>query len=738
MPSNAHLSRQLSASRVPPQTLMQQLAAKEEQMRQAGLLSPTDSGRISLLRDAVQKGDWFYQVLSQLFCLRTVSPRLLPQSLRDVNMNCWEYLNILICPNDTLHPELVEFFADFPEPIMAIYSDRTDARDIYEGRVHSVKACLNKLPAHWDRFVNTCKRMSAPPLVQDLYDILSLKTPVLQSTAFRAIARMLYGNSELDSRGVHAIEKLHSVDQETYYFYNYRRNPFEISQTYGVLTGVFNSWKQHLQRHALNPHFPEFAPPPQAVQFFRRPPQNLMTAQQQIQAPRLPLQQNMQYQPPNNVQLLQQRIQAPALASNDRPSPILPQAAHMPPQLAELASLGMQLRAGRPGPQSPAASHQSSKLIFPRANELPRPQPTNPDWTRSGLHQTHLRSPYLGSLEQQPGVPRLYRLVVGFSVPPTRLKKSIPTQNVTFSMSQESMDRIARTEAPQTKGTAPSRSITEHSLLYRLRCSVIPRGGFASESAWVTADNSWPDELYFELNGTKLETRRKLHHGRYLPIDLTSLIRTGENALRVCRKRLKGDSRSPECALAVEVVGVMTQDRIKESIPHISATESLSAVKKSLGGGDEGDDEVAVTSSALTIQLFDPYSGCRIFDIPVRGSKCLHRDCFDLETFLQMCKRKHHGWPTVVDCWRCPLCRGDVRPQALVVDDFLVEVRRSLEKQGLLNTRAIIVKADGSWKPKPEESTGVRSASLEREERGSTPRKAITAPAPSMEVIEID
>lgn len=706
-------------------------------MKQAGLLSPTDAGRIALLRDAVQRGDWFYQVLHQLFCLRTVSRQLLPQSLGDVNDKCWDSIAILICSNDRLDRELVEFFSSFPESIMAIYS--TDAREIYEARVQAVKGCLNSLPAHWDRFVNGCKDVSAPPLVQDLSHMLQLKTPVLQSTAFRAIARMLYGGSELEAKGVQAVERLHHIDQETYLNRGYRRNPLEMQQAYQVLHSVFKAWQQHLQRHISTSPFPDFLPPPFAVNFFKQPPPSQMpAAQQSVHAHRPSVQ--LQHQQMFNGQPVNPHFQAQTQAPNGRSSPISPQVAQMPPQLAQLASLGRQLQAGRSALQSPTTPNRPSKLLFPRVEDQPRAQPTNPDWTRSGLHQTHLRSPDLGPVELRTDSPPLYRYVVGFRVPPTKLKKSIPTQTFTFNMSGKAIDRIAKTDAPQTTGQAPYRRITEHSSLYRLRCAVVPKGGFPSESAWVTADNIWPEDMYFELNGKQLEIRRKLHHGRYLPIDLSSLLRVGENMLKVSRTRRKEDFRSHECALAIESVGVLSHDSIKDSVHRIPATESLSAIKKSLAGADGGDDELAVTSSALTIKLFDPYSGCKIFDVPVRGSNCLHRDCFDLETFLKMCKRQHSGWPTVVDCWRCPLCRGDVRPQMLVVDEFLVEVRQELGKQGLLDTRAIIVNPDGSWKPKPEEATGVRSASLEREERGSMPRPSSTTPAPkrTIEVVELD
>lgn len=250
--------------------------------------------------------------------------------------------------------------------------------------------------------------------------------------------------------------------------------------------------------------------------------------------------------------------------------------------------------------------------------------------------------------------------------------------------------------------------------MYRLRCSAIPPGGFTSESAWVTTDNYWPEDLKFKFNDTVLEGRRKLQHGRYQPIDLTEFLHEGENTLTVSRNG-GVKNRKQMFAVAVEIIGTIRQDSIEANIQRISAEQSLESIKKSLGGGGSDDDDIAVTSSTLTIKLFDPYSGCKMFDTPVRGSACLHKDCFDLLTFLEFCMRQETNWPTVVDCWRCPICRGDVRPQTLVLDEFLVGVRKRLAELGQLDTRAIIVEADGAWMAKAEERDGVRSPSLERE-----------------------
>ena len=71
----------------------------------------------------------------------------------------------------------------------------------------------------------------------------------------------------------------------------------------------------------------------------------------------------------------------------------------------------------------------------------------------------------------------------------------------------------------------------------------------------------------------------------------------------------------------------------------------------------------------------------------------------------------------------------------MIEDGFLVDVRRVLEKEGKLDTRAIVVEADGRWRIKAEEKTGVRSASLEREESVAN---RVKAKKPMPVVIELD
>jgi ubiquitin C-terminal hydrolase len=50
----------------------------------------------------------------------------------------------------------------------------------------------------------------------------------------------------------------------------------------------------------------------------------------------------------------------------------------------------------------------------------------------------------------------------------------------------------------------------------------------------------------------------------------------------------------------------------------------------------------------------DPYTW-NIIDLPVRGTKCVHRQCFDLKTFLSFMNVQR------VRQWKCPVCGKDCR-----------------------------------------------------------------------------
>ncbi|KAJ4358367.1 uncharacterized protein N0V89_002949 [Didymosphaeria variabile] len=269
------------------------------------------------------------------------------------------------------------------------------------------------------------------------------------------------------------------------------------------------------------------------------------------------------------------------------------------------------------------------------------------------------------------------------------------------------MARIPRNDA-DVAGSPPVRLVDENSLMLRLRCVKWDVAQGFNEHKWATSDTSWIPYSYFELNKQPLEQRKKLHHGKDLPIELTSLVKEGDNVLEIALVRGPENEQFRNYLLAIEILGVKLHTALMEEIltnRHVSSALIKQRIKDKLAGSAADDDEILVVSSTLNINLFDPFSRSEICKIPVRSKACDHFDCFDLETFLKT--RKRNADSTVPDDWKCPICSGDARPHQLIVDGFMQEVRGELEQQGLLKTRAIILSEDGSWKAKPEVTEGV-------------------------------
>ncbi|KAK5698562.1 hypothetical protein LTR17_023552 [Elasticomyces elasticus] len=712
--------------------------------------------RLQMLQEAVQKHDSFYLVLSQLYCLRTTSPSSLPQAVRNVPAASWTSLEGLLCPNHSLYVETLTFLAEFPVPIMTIYSssELPAFKTAYEVQVRAVADFLTKLPLHWQAMRDESNARQAAPLVQEMVERLSLHSPVLQTTAFRAIARSYFADKHLQNQegGIDMLVKLHRADQ-TQYHSGMRRSEEQTHKARFAYRLLLNSWVDHDRwavMHAAKQNNPNYEFYGQPLAPFHFPPEclsafglvlsnrNTPTPQPQQQQP----QQQQHGHPP------QQRQSSMGGQSSGSRTPLQQSMTMTPAQsLAQQQSWIRSLTNGTPVSAAGASTMPYQRpppphiaRLIPAEGSDPRPQPTHPESARSALHQAHLRDPTLTAAKVGGKAQRLYRQVSSCYLGPTRIRDT-PLQLFAFEAGPECKDVLPK-QASGSVAEPSVKTLTEASLQYRLRCCKHDKNvGFQTLSSWVEADNVWPDTVYFDLNGEMLEPRKKLQHGRYLPIDLTHLVRPGRNELKVTVNRESTDKSEFDYAVAVEIVSVVSHETLVSTVNTIDAKESLASIKQSLSGSgttDEDDDDIMMVSNSLTIKLFDPMAGNKIFDTPVRGESCLHRDPFDLEVFLSTREPRLRAdeTPSAVDTWKCPICRKDARPQVLIQDGFLVDVRRQLKARGLLDTKAIVVDPDGSWKVKGEERTGVRSRSLEREEMAKTKAKAVKKPPPI--VIEID
>lgn len=400
------------------------------------------------------------------------------------------------------------------------------------------------------------------------------------------------------------------------------------------------------------------------------------------------------------------------------------------PLLPSNAPANPSLSANMPRPNQ-ARSGPSPRLFFPGPNPS-IPQPANPDYRKSALHQAHLRSPVLVPRVSDPSISSVsndhYRRVIGFALPPYRLAAK-PVQEIPFQLTSQAIGRLLKVKVGTNNADPPVGEVDVNSITLRLRCcEVAPSQPLPAENRWVLLDGSWPMQAYFTVNQNPLEPRRKLHHGKYLPIDITRCVSADSNRLVVRINRSKYDKSPFNYAVAIEVVGFATRNSIKEDCMKrlVPSEQVLDSIKKSLVSND--DD--LVMQSNFTLQLYEPFSNARIFDLPVRSQDCMHKQAFDLDVFLEtrleQKSQPRKGRMSKVDAWRCPICRADSRPQRLIVDGFLVAVRESLAAKDMLKTRAINVESDGSWTP-------ILEALDEESEDEATP-----APKKNIEIIEID
>jgi MIZ/SP-RING zinc finger len=335
-------------------------------------------------------------------------------------------------------------------------------------------------------------------------------------------------------------------------------------------------------------------------------------------------------------------------------------------------------------------------------------QTSTPDPNSIVLHQAYLRSPApkkINAVGQRVPEIRLYQYLKSFVFPP----KAIEPWN--SFLSWEFVTTTSEFQKTATGVTASDgrskRPFSDGSILYRLRSVEVAHSLHTiEEGEWNVKETSWPSSCFVKINDINIEIRRKLHHGKDLPVDLTLHVREGKNNITIAILHGREEKTAKRYAMAVEVLEVGDQARIDSAPSMLAANESLSSIIQGLARSHdsttEDDDEIRIVDSHLSIDLLDPFMAT-IFDIPARGKTCTHRECFDLRTFFQTRKSRVKDGPTSPDEWKCPICKKDARPQRLVVDCFLKTVRDFLVTSGTAtDARAILICSDGGWDIKRE------------------------------------
>ena len=298
----------------------------------------------------------------------------------------------------------------------------------------------------------------------------------------------------------------------------------------------------------------------------------------------------------------------------------------------------------------PTPSLPSAESSTPFIRSYP-PLPTHPNPTISALHQAHLRSPtltYLDPNKKSSSIPKCFRFIKHVLMPPEELSNKNRHVSWDFGVSRELTEWFVR-DNPSSQSAPPIRTIAPGSRLCRIRCiNLMDNVGMPSQSAWAVADNVWPCGTAVVLNGVALDFRKKTHHGKDLPIDVTRNIRVGQNNLSTAVISFQENNAS-RYAIGVEFIQIADEQKIKSEMKTLPSMQARKRIIDQFA--KDLDPEIEVIQSQRVLDLTDPFTS-RIFEVPVRGINCHHNQCFDRDTFLQTRIAKVPGEPCGPDEFR--------------------------------------------------------------------------------------
>jgi hypothetical protein len=692
-------------------------------------LSMISDSRMTVLREAVESNDAAFLFMHQILCIQSVNPHIVPQPLKTLPTfdAAIRYLDTILAFNSQLDPELVKWFAEFPMPLAEVAMNWSQT---YHLGMQATAALFWRFGMYWTQFQNDCKTRNYPPVASELNTCLGVESPALMHILFTAILRSIWGSKDERNTTYPRVEQAFLANRDWYMgrraqglISNQERSHVDkqcLAQYNQLYSQLRQSERPNMQTNSVAKNTPAI----------RR---QMPGATPDTTSQSNPYNQEINDRSINRRTTTTQKQSQPHGGIRHPPTPPSTQArapaARLPPQgLFYPAPLLSSMPQRQAQLQRPSTTSLSRSPFLPVADAPGPSMPANPTWQHSALHQSHLRSPVLCQDDVFAIGPNavLYQYVKEFALEPKRLNLGSLVHERRFNVSANTMAQVPQTRK-SIPGQPPTRHLTERSLQFRLRCSKGARANAPiEEKNWVISDTCWPGYVYLTFNSTLLEIRRKLHFGKDLPIDLTEFVVEGENTIQIALNTDPGNEEIDLYAFAVEVIGIKNLDAITGECDarYKPADEVLASIKSSLNDSPaDDDDDIVMVSENVTINLFDPISLKQMCDTPVRSKHCVHRHCFDLGTFLEGRSRAKPNYPSMVDVWRCPICREDARPHNLLIDGFLVSVQKELREKGDRETRAIIVQRDGSWTPRPEKKSNHGSSK-------STPSRAASVPGP--------
>ena len=781
---------------------------------------PVEFARITLIRQAAFKEDYFYLILHQCICLGALGFDSISSDMPNAT-EAFSIVDSMLAASSNLRPDLLLFFAKFPVRLSEV---QTRWPHMYACEIDQISKFLVALRLKFHQFEQICKNARLPPMAHHISDVFGVSSPIFQQLLFTAILRNIWkGNDPYFERKTtdiflhfqtqYLITKQAKYLGKTHHFntakaeWSFKEQFSNLWYRSGMASG-FSAASRSLPQN-LNPD--QFQPAnalSRKVTLSLLNPINSVASRESFPAHRLESSSEIGVasNSHHNLQSFQHQRNSTGLKDTQKPhDSVIPNLGHsttynlqnnnqlnnyrdsailLPGQkthamfnsnFSQAHNTAMNLQRpsvqGRVVPSQTATcaaitSRPSSSKLIPRAGHL-RPQRARTCPEITALHQAHLMSPAqaMGSTNTASSQ-KLYQQVVRHCMLPSKLETSRPTNTWSFTIT--SKENLSATKTHSSSSRTSEKDLQRClAPKYRLRCSsksLSVKESPTEEQSWIVSNNCWPAFLYVKINTHLLEFQRKLDHGKDIPVDISDFVHQGTNTVIAYFNIKRDATMKMDYYLFVEEIQTSSFASIRKSIlaQRINSESFLFEVKRSRENNhsdnkygedndentskrdiEDGDgDLVVLESSSTAISIFDPILPSRVFDIPVRGKYCLHRECFDLDTFLQSrpftgrrcyCRNHHDlgrdhenevetmkntsNCPSCrlgddntsncaegmivaissIDSWRCPLCRRDARPKCLAVNEYLLDVRAQLARDDMLDTRTIQIDANGKW-----------------------------------------
>ena len=707
-----------------PKSPLQKLDYLKEVIRHHGS-SFLDRARLAYLERCSISNDAEGLLMHHLLMIRTYHLEMLksPLGFSPKELAGMDHLDYVFARNGGLTPAFGRALLDFPDPPATVL--QSNVRPL----IDKAKRALSLLNQNWKPARLQCEQRQIPPSPAEICLNFGMASSELQNAVFMALTKSLQ-----------SLEVKHTNEVTA---------EFRRLQIHGR-TMEFNTevetWAQ-LYRDATK-----------RVQMRSNPPVAGGLTYQNQSAPvnqsTIPGANNGMIQPPVPIQ-----NGSPTYSSNQNPQALVPgQNGHVSipdPSLQRGGQAFISQRNVRSSVSSEHSHRQDQQHPLLPAERILIAQAVRPNTDRVALHQANLRDSVpsvVDSADNPTPTLRLYRVAARLVAKPYLLTEKFRYSEHKFEIPETSMLRKAQSRANKYSSLASDSQIfKEGSIAWRLRC--VSRSSSSEplkEEDFYSKGTFWPQHLFITLNDdAHVELRRKQHYGRALPAPLSS-VHIGTNTLAISYDQVARESAGKEFWIAVEEVEAISYQTIRDTIKQIPAETVIESIGSALK--PVNDDDIVITASGISIDLNDPFTAT-IWKIPTRGKGCKHRECFDLDNFLDTRSKEH---PNVnlytADEWKCPHCREDARPMNLVIDGFLLGVRGVLEAQGKLEfVKSILVRENGEWEVKEDQEekpsdnaeelaagTAPAESSMNQQQQIMTAPRAASTPTTAVDAILLD